>query len=366
MSLRDCIGLLEELCATPGVAGYEEPMIRLVKRLMSQFTDDVKVDRLGNVIGSLHSEADDAQTLLISAHLDEIGFVVRHITPGGFLRVYRVGYPLDRVLPSTPMAVHSDDGKRHYAVFGVKSHHASTPEERFTVTPADQGYIDAGFTSAAAVEAASIHVGSPISWWPNFRVEGDTVISKTLDNRLSVFAMLKTMERLRDQKLPVNVTFLGSMQEEFSYQGAGIAARTVKPEMAIAIDVTISMDTPDLEDKELSHARFGSGVAINRFGYHPVIPFVGTLIHQKLCQQMITTAEAHDIPFVRTVSSRIMTDASSMQYAGHGVPVVELGIPARYTHSPTEMATLGDTQAAIDLMTHFVLDLPADFDLTRG
>jgi len=366
MSLHDSLNVLEELCATPGVAGFEEPIIRLVKRLMTQYTDDVRIDRLGNVIGTMRAQREDAQTLLIAAHIDEIGFVVRHITPNGFLRVYRVGYPLDRVLPSTPMAVHSDDGKQHFAIFGVKSHHSSTPEERFTVTPADQGYIDAGFRSASEVEAAAIRVGSPVTWWPNFRVLGDTVISKTLDNRLCVLAMLKTMENLRDQQLPVNVAFLGTMQEEFSHQGGAMAARTIKPDMAVAIDVTISMDTPDLEDTELSEATFGSGIAINRFGYHPVIPFVGTLIHQKLCNQMITTAETHQIPFVRTISSRIMTDASSIQHAEGGVPVVELGIPTRYTHSPTEMATLADAQAAIDLMTHFVLDLPPDIDLTRG
>ena len=115
----------------------------------------------------------------------------------------------------------------------------------------------------------------------------------------------------------------------------------------------------------MSTAGFGRGVAINSFGYHPTLPFVGTTANPKLVQQMVTSAQRHELPYVRTVSSRIMTDVSEVQYVGGGVPVVELGIPTRYTHSPIEMATLSDTQTAIDLLTNFVLDLPADIDLSR-
>ena len=357
--------LLEQLCATPGVSGLEEPIIRLVSEQMSRHTNNVQVDRIGNVAGTLTAAGDEAKTLMIAAHMDEIGFVVRHIRPDGFLRVYRVGYPLDRVLPSTPIAIHSDDGTPHFGLFAVKSHHVSTPEERTQVIPSEELFVDAGFHSEEEVTAAGIHVGSPITWWPNFHVNGDLVMSKTLDNRLCLFAILKVMENLATEKLPVNVVFLGTVQEEFSIKGSVVAAHHVKPDLAVAIDVTISMDTPDLEGKEMSTAGFGRGVAINSFGYHPTLPFVGTPANPKLVQQMVTSAQRHELPYVRTVSSRIMTDVSEVQYVGGGVPVVELGIPTRYTHSPIEMATLSDTQTAIDLLTNFVLDLPADIDLSR-
>ena len=366
MSQKNHLDLLERLCATPGVSGMEEPIIRLVREVMGQFTNNVKVDRIGNVMGTLPAAEPNAKTLMIAAHMDEIGFVVRHVRPDGFLRVYRVGYPLDRVLPNTPMAIHGDDGVAHYGVFAVKSHHISTPEERMKVMPSEELFIDAGFANSDAVSAAGIHVGSPVTWRPNFRVAGDLVMSKTLDNRLCLFAVLQVMEQLSDQRLPVNVVFLSTVQEEFSIKGSVVAAHQIQPDMAVAIDVTISMDTPDLEGKELSLARFGQGVAINSFGYHPTLPFVGTTANPKLLQQMVDTAERHELDYVRTVSSRIMTDVSEVQYVGDGVPVVELGIPARYTHSPIEIATLTDTQTAINLLKQFVLDLPVDFDLTRG
>jgi len=366
MSLIDHIDILEELCATPGIAGLEDPMVRLVRRLMSQYTDDVSVDKLGNVIGRMPAAQPDAKTLLIAAHMDEIGFVVRHIRDDGFISVFKCGYPLDRVLPSTPVAVHSDEGTAHHAIFAIKSHHVSTPEERFQVIPIEDSYIDAGFESAEAVAAAGIHVGSPVTWWPNFQVKGDQIMTKTLDNRLCVFAMLQMMAALKGRDLPVNVACVGTVQEEFSCKGAVVAAHNVKPDMAVAIDVTISMDTPELQGQELSEARLGGGIAINSFGYHPTLPFVGTTANPKLVQQMVTTAERHELPYVRTISSRIMTDASWMQYVGDGVPVVELGIPCRYCHSPTEVATITDTQTAIDLLTNFVLDLPPDLDLSRG
>jgi putative aminopeptidase FrvX len=126
------------------------------------------------------------------------------------------------------------------------------------------------------------------------------------------------------------------------------------------------MDTPELQGRELSEARLGGGIAINSFGYHPTLPFVGTTANPKLVQQMVATAERHELPYVRTISSRIMTDASWMQYVGDGVPVIELGIPCRYCHSPTEVATVADTRTAIDLLTNFVVDLPPDPDLGRG
>jgi len=341
-------------------------MIKVVRREMLKHTDQVKVDRIGNVIGTLRSEDPNAQTLMILAHMDEIGFVVRHITPNGFIRVYRVGYPLDRVLPGTPIALHSENGTPHHGVFGVKSHHYTPPEEKWVVHPIEELYVDAGFTSADAVKNAGIQVGSPITFWPNFRIENNTIISKTLDNRLCLYAMLQMMENLAGKKLPVNVACVGTVQEEFSIKGSVVAGQQVKPDMAVALDVTIAMDTPDLEDKELGEMRLGEGIAINRFGYHPTLPFYGTTTNPKLFNQMLVTAQNHAIPHTRSVSSRIMTDASELQYINEGVPVIELGIPTRYTHSPSEMSTVSDTQSLIKLLTQFALELPAPLDLSRG
>lgn len=366
MSLSEKIDLLEELCATPGVSGFEEPMIRLMKREMVKYTDDVKVDRLGNVIATMHSTQENALTLMIDAHIDEVGFVIRNIRPDGFLRVYRVGYPNARILPSVPVAIHTDDGQRHYGTIGSKSHHYTPDEERFKVLPIEDLFLDAGFSSAEEVYEAGIRVGSPISYWPNFRLVGDRVMSKTLDNRLLVFAMLNVMENLAGKELSVNVAFVGAVHEEFTSRGATVAAHAVKPDMAIILDVTVATDPPDLAGKDLPAARLGNGVVINTFAFHPTLPLIGTLAHPKLFKQLVKTAENHNVNHAISVASRVLTDASNLQYFEGGVAVIELEIPTRYTHTPIEVATLSDTQAMIDLLTHFVSGLPSDFDLSRG
>jgi putative aminopeptidase FrvX len=366
MSLLDKLDLLEELCATPAVSGFEEPMIKLVKREMSKYTDDITVDRLGNVIASMKASAENPRTLMVDAHIDEIGFVIRHIRPDGFLRIYRVGYPNKRILPAIPVLIHADDGTAHYGVIGSKSHHYTPDEERDKVVPIEGLFIDAGFSNEKEVLKAGIRVGCSVTYCPNFRVIGDNVMSKTLDNRLLVFAMLSVMEKLAGKELPINVSFVGSVHEEFTSRGATVAASSVRPDMAIILDVTVATDPPDLEGMDLPKAYFGSGVAINTFVYHPNLPLIGTLANPKLYKQLVETATNHKIPHFLSVNSRVLTDASDLQYFGDGVPVIELEIPTRYTHTPIEVATLTDTQALIDLLTKFILEIPGDFDLSRG
>lgn len=366
MSLHEKISLLEELCATPGVSGFEEPIIRLVKREMLRYTSNVQVDRLGNVIGILPAARDNALTLMIDAHIDEIGFVVRNIRTDGFLRIYRVGYPVDRSLPSVPVAIHAEDGRRYYGTIGAKSHHYTPNEERDKVISLDDLFIDAGFTSADEVAAAGIRVGSPVSYWPNFQVVGDQVMAKTLDNRLLVLVMLEVMERLAGKSSPVKVACVGTVHEEFTSRGGSVAAQTVQPDMAIILDVTVATDTPDLMGKDLPKAHLGDGVVINTFVYHPHLPLIGTIAHPKLYQQLVETANRHEIRHIVSVTSRVLTDACDLQYFAGGVAVIELEIPTRYTHAPIEAARLRDAQAMVDLITHFILDLPTNFNLSRG
>jgi putative aminopeptidase FrvX len=366
MSLHEKIGLLEELCATPGVSGFEEAMIRLVKREMLRYTSNVQVDRLGNVTGLLPASREGALTLMIDAHIDEIGFVVRNIRPDGFLRFYRVGHPIERVLPSTPIAIHADDGRRYFGTIGSKSHHSIPNEERDKIIPLEDLYIDAGFSSAGEVASARIRVGSPISYWPNFQVLGDMVMAKTLDNRLLVWVVLEVMERLAGKSLPVNVACVGAVQEEFSTRGGSVAAQAIHPDMALILDVTVATDTPDLIGKELPEAHLGDGVVINTFAYHPYQSLIGAVANPIMYRQIKETAHRYEIGHVVSVASRVLTDASHIQYLNGGVAVIELEIPTRYTHTPIEAARLSDAQAMVDLITHFVLDLPADFDLARG
>ena len=159
---------------------------------------------------------------------------------------------------------------------------------------------------------------------------------------------------------------VGAVQEEFTTRGGSVAAQAVQPDMALILDVTVATDTPDLIGRELPKAHLGDGVVINTFAYHPYQSLIGALANPNLYRQVKETARRHEIKHVVSVASRVLTDASHIQFQSGGIAVIELEIPTRYTHTPIEAARLSDAQAMVELITHFVLDLPADFDLTRG
>jgi putative aminopeptidase FrvX len=356
--------LLRRLCHTPALAGFEEPMIRLMREEMGRYTNRVQVDRLGNVIATLPAVTDSAATLMIAAHMDELGFIVRKIEPDGFLRLHRLGGIPERVLAARVLAVHTDDGGALPAVVGTKSHHVTPPEEKYVVVPVGEVYVDMGLPNAESVTAAGVRVGSPVTYWPFFEQVGDVIMSKTLDDRLGCYAMLRVLEKLAGQRLPVNVVCVATVQEEFSGRGNVTAAVTVQPDLAIALDVGVACDTPDL--KSLADIALGQGPIINTYMFHPRGPLVGTLPNPKLRDLMIATARRHDLPYQLGTFFGGLTDASYMQYVNEGIAVLEVGIPTRYTHTPVEVASLRDAQTTVDLLVAFVLDLPANPDLARG
>ncbi len=360
----EIIETLRRLCSTPALSGFEEPMIRLMRTEMARFSRDVQVDRLGNVIGRFPASQTNAPTLMLMAHMDELGFVIRKIESGGFLRVNRLGGVPERVLAGRAVAIHSDDGRTLPGVIGLKSHHLTPAEEKYIVVPVEGIYIDAGFPNEALVKEAGIRVGTPVTYWPFFEQAGGLILSKTLDDRLGCVALLLVLEALSGVSLGVNLACVATTQEEFSGRGSESAAALVKPDLAIALDVGIACDTPDLcGSADLALDR---GPIINTYSFHPRGPLIGTLPNPKLLSRMLSTAREHHLPHQLGTFFGGLTDASYVQYTGIGAPAIEIGIPVRYTHSPIEVASLNDLRHTVDLLTRFICELPSNLDLARG
>ncbi len=356
--------MLQRLCSTPALSGFEEPMIRLMRAEMAGFCEEVRVDRLGNVIATHSAARPDAPTVMLVAHLDELGFVVRHIEPDGFLRVNRLGGIPERVLAGQAVAIHADHGQTLPAVIGLKSHHVTPPEEKYAVVPVENIYMDAGFANAAAAQAAGVRVGTPVTYWPFFHQAGDLVMSKTLDDRLGCVVLLQVLAALAGERLGTRLVCVATVQEEFSGRAAECAAALIKPDLTIAVDVSIACDTPDL--RGLADIRLNQGPVINTYTFHPRGPLVGTLPNPKLLDRMLSTARTHGLPHQLGTFFGGLTDASYIQYTGEGVPAIEIGIPIRYTHAPIEVASLADVRATIELVTAFIQELGPDLDLARG
>jgi putative aminopeptidase FrvX len=360
----ETVELLRQLCSTPALSGFEEPMIRLMRAAMSRFCGDVQIDRLGNVIARLPATQPDAPTIMLMAHMDELGFIVRKIEPDGFLRVHRLGGVPERVLSGQALAIHTDHASTLPGVIGLKSHHLTPAEEKYVVVPVENIYVDAGFRDAASAEAAGIRVGTPATYWPFFQVAGNLVMSKTLDDRLGCVALLQVLETFSQESRGFQLACVATTQEEFSGRASESAAASVKPDVAVALDVGIACDTPDL--RGLADIALHHGPIINTYTFHPRGPLIGTLPNPKLLARMQSTASKHEIPYQLGTFFGGLTDASYVQYTGGGVPVIEIGIPVRYTHSPIEVASLDDLRSTIELLTTFIREIPSDLDITRG
>jgi len=360
----ETVELLRRLCSTPALSGFEEPMIRLMRAEMSRFSQEVLVDRMGNVIACLPASRAGGPTLMLMAHMDELGFIIRKIEPNGFLRVHRLGGIPERVLAGQAVSIYSDNGRTLPGVIGLKSHHLTAAEEKYVVMPVESVYIDAGFPDAASVEAAGIRVGTPVTYAPFFQQAENLVMSKTLDDRLGCAALLQVLEALQGESIGIRLACVATVQEEFSGRGGVSAATLLKPDLAIALDVGIACDTPDLLGA--GDLALDRGPIINTYSFHPRGPLIGTLPNPKLMSRILSTARAHQLPYQLGTFFGGLTDASYVQYTGVGVPAIEIGVPVRYTHSPIEVASLKDLSRTVELLTTFIREIPFDLDLSRG
>lgn len=358
------VELLRELCAIPALSGSEEPMIRRMRAAMSQLTPDVRVDRLGNVIAVLPAARPDAPAALVMAHIDELGFVVRKIEESGFVRVHRLGGVPERVLAGQPVVIHTGDGNGITAVIGLKSHHVTPPDEKYQVVPVERVYLDAGFHTKAEALSAGVRIGSPVTYAPFFNQQHDVIMSKTLDDRLGCVVLLELLEQLKDELLNVRLICAATVHEEFTGRGAAAVAAQFDPAWAVAVDVAIACDTPDLSD--LTEIGLRKGPVINTYTFHPRGPLIGTLPNPVLRDRLIATADALQLPYQLGTFFGGLTDASYTQYVGLGVPSVEIGIPTRYTHAPIEVASLQDVDSTLALLTTFLREIPPDFSPARG
>ena len=308
--------LLKELCTAAGVGGQGEAPAAAAARLRP-LCDEVATDRLGNVTAIRRSGEAGARTLLLEAHIDEIGFVVTGVDDKGFLRLDKCGGIDRRVLPAAEVTVWAD---RPYA--GV---FCSVPPH------------------LAEEARAAVPVGTRVSFRPHFEeLAGSRVCAKALDNRAGVAAVIAALELLKDEPLPLHVAVLLSVQEELGCRGAATGAFALDPQGAIAVDVSFAV-THDADPARCG--RLGGGVML---GFSPVLDAAMTDRLQTLC-------EMRDIPWQpEGMGGRTGTDADMITVARGGVPTALLSIPLRYMHTPIEVADVHDVEAVAALMAAYI------------
>jgi putative aminopeptidase FrvX len=352
---------LRRLTSIPALTGFEDPLVALMRDELAQRSNIVSVDRLGNVLAYFGS---GDFTVLIGAHVDEIGLIVRRIAPNGYLGVERVGGVPERVLAGQRVDVLSQSGELIPGVIGTKSHHLTEQEERYRVVPVGQIYIDIGAESREDARSKGIDVGSPVTYARTFFQSNTRVYTPAIDDRVGCLVLLELADRLQEQQLPVSVVLVASVLEEYNARGIIPAGRVIMPDCMVALDVAVACDTPDLVGK--TDVQLGGGPTLNTYSFHGRGTLGGVIPAPQLLARFASVAADAGIPVQRNVFFGGLTDASFLQMLGEGIPAIEIGIPTRYTHSPIESCDLRDVVATIDLVEQFIWSLSVPLDLSRG
>jgi putative aminopeptidase FrvX len=334
--------LLKRICELPGVAGREDAVAALVREEMAELVDEVSTDALGNVIGVKRGSG--GPRVMVAAHMDEIGFLAKHIDERGFIRLQTVGGFDPRVLPAQRVKVHGFAGEALLGVLGIsaKPIHLLDPGD-IKPPKVDELFVDLGL-SAEEVRA-KVEVGDQITMDRTVEHAGNNIIGKAFDDRICVFQML---EALRQLSGPTNAEIIAvaTTQEEVGLRGAGTAAYHLEPDIAVALDITLALDIPGAAEQD-AVTRLGNGVAIK-------IMDSSHISNYKLVQHMRQLARANDITHQLEILPRGGTDAGAMQTSRAGMPAITISIPTRYVHTVNEMCAVPDVQASIDLLARYL------------
>jgi endoglucanase len=334
--------LLKRIAEAPGVPSREEKIRQLVIDEMKPLVDEIHVDVMGNVIG--HKKGKGGPKVMLAAHLDEIGFIVRHIDDKGFLRIQPLGGFDPRVLIAQRVYVHGFSGERFLGALqpAAKPIHLLTEEERKKAVQIEDLFIDLGMSAEQVKE--KVEIGDPVTLARTAEIIGGNVMSKTLDDRVCVYAMLETLRTVGSHDC--EILAVATVQEEVGLRGATPAAYHLQPDIGIALDVTLAGDFPGNPESE-QVTRLGNGPAIK-------IMDSSLICHPQIVKHFRQVAEKHRIPYQLEILPRGGTDAGGIQRSRGGVPSFTLSIPCRYVHTVNETASISDIDNTVALLARYL------------
>jgi putative aminopeptidase len=355
--------LTKRLMLIPGLSGYEGRVRRVIAQELAALGIASRTDRLGNLIATLDGDATFPSVMLF-AHMDQLGLIVRKIDANGLVRVERLGGVPEKALPSQEVLFSIGEGKDVPGIIANKSHHATGPDEKYRVLPYPELYIDAGFSSAAQVLAAGIDIGTPIVYAPRaFDLAGGRIAGTSVDDRAACAVMLEVARELAAAPRKPVVHLVFSVQEEFNLRGAVTAAQALVPDIAIQLDLILATDTPDMTAR--GDVKLGGGPAMGLYSFHGRGTLNGTIPHPALVQHFGATAARENLQLQRSAHIGALTDSSYVQLVGSGVACIDLGFPARYTHSSLEVCDAADLQGLTQLLVAGIARIDASLSLNR-
>jgi len=339
--------LLKKLSNAHGLSGSEGSVMAIVKRELKNHVDEIHDDPLGNLITV--KKGNDFKVML-AAHADEIGLMVKSIDEKGFLRFVTLGGWYPPTLYNQRVILHGAKGPVP-GVLGGKPPHKMDEEERKKGVKVDDLFIDIGARDREEAEAAGIEIGTPgtmdrqVVELVNGRMTG-----KAFDNRAGVAVLVRTLQKVRS---PFTIYGVFTVQEEVGLKGARTSAYSIDPDCAVATDVTFPGDHPGIDQKDVP-VELGKG---------PIITIAdasgrGLIASRAMVAWLKDTAKKHDIPVQLEVGSGGTTDATAIHLERGGIPSTTLSVPTRYIHSPVEVLDPTDIENAVELLVQALKTRP--------
>ncbi|ELZ00139.1 M42 family metallopeptidase [Natrialba asiatica] len=363
--------LLTDLTETSGVPGYEDRVRELVIDEFDSFADRIRTDAMGNVVATLEGDAE--YSVAVAAHMDEIGFMVRHVRSAGrtgdgtngdsnggedgdgfgFLELEPLGGWDARVLKAQRVTIHTDGGDLP-GVIGSPPPHTLDEDERERTPDVSDLYVDTGLPYDELAERVS--PGDLVTMDQSTERLGETITGKALDDRICLFAMLSAARRLADADLDATIHFCATVQEEVGLRGAHALGVDVDPDLAIALDVTVANDVPG----------FGGGERVTELGEGAAIKLKDSSVitNAKVHRRLQAVADEAGIDSQVEILPAGGTDTAGFQHTAGAKPVGAISIPTRYLHTVTETAHVDDVAATIDLLEAFLASEDGDHDYT--
>jgi len=336
--------LLKKLSEAPGVSGFETPIRNIIKTEIQGLADYVSTDNMGNLTAVIKGKTD--KKLMVAAHMDEIGFIVTHIDDNGFVRFTTLGGFDPKTLTAQRVILH---GKKDIiGVMGSKPIHMMDDEEKKKNPKIKDYFIDTGMTKKAVEEI--IEPGTPITRERECIRMGDCINGKSLDNRVSVFALIETLKQLKGKSLPYDLYAVFTVQEELGLRGAQVSALEIEPDFGIAVDTTIAFDVPGAQAHEMV-SKLGDGTAIKLMDSMAVAD-------ERMIRYMKETAKSNEITYQTEIMAAGGTDTAFIQRMNKsGAIAGAISIPTRHIHQVVESVHEQDVLASIDLLSACILNI---------
>ena len=345
---------LAELVEAPSPSGFEQPAAKVFRDRLVKTADSIDTNVMGSVHALLKGKKSDGVSVMLAGHIDEIGLMVNYITPEGYIAFSAIGGVDAAILPGMRVRVHTKDGAL-LGVMGRKPIHLIEDDERKNVTKLEKLFIDVGFDGDEVKKR--VRVGDPITFDVGLETYGDGMaVSRAFDDKMGAWISARVLEEVKKAGGAAgDLIAAATVQEEAGLRGGTTSAYGVDPIVGIAVEVGHATDYPDIDKRKHGEATCGDGPIIAR----------GPNINPVLFELLTKAADKAKVKYQIGAEPRgTGTDANAIQLSRGGKAAALISIPLRYMHTPTEVLSLKDLDAAVKLLTRFVLDLKPGTDFT--